>query len=168
MKKTIIILLAVLMAAGASAQLLDQGVSELRLSGLVDFETADDTLFLLDVFYGVFLVDCFEAGLAMGLRESDSLSLWKIGAEAEYNFDLGTELVPYIGGGLFYGRFDVDGKNDSGMIIKAAAGTKYFVTESVAISMAAVLEWASEDVYPEEGGLSDMDTRLELGLRFFF
>ncbi|MGD9875047.1 MAG: hypothetical protein AB7T27_12380 [Kiritimatiellia bacterium] len=168
MKKAIIIIMTALLASGASAQLLEQGVSEVRLSGLVDFETADDTLFVLDVFYGIFLADYFEAGLAMGLRESDSLSLWKIGPEAEYNYDLGTELVPFIGGGIFYGRYDAGGEKGSGVVIKTDAGIKYFVAEGVAISAAAVLEWASEDVYSEKGGVTDLDTRIELGLRFFF
>lgn len=169
MKKAFyLMILATLLAVTAPAQLLEQGVSEVRLNGLMDFETADGTLFSMDVFYGIFFVDYFEAGLAMGLRESDSLSLWKVGPELEYNFDLGTELVPFVGGGIFYGRYDADREKGNGVVIKTDAGIKYFVAEEVAISLAAVLEWASEDVYSEEGGLTDLDARLEMGLRFFF
>ncbi len=190
MKKLLIIALVSCFAATSFGQMLAAGTSELKVGGLVDFETADDTLAILEVFYGVFWWDYVEIGAAFRIEESDNVSIWSVGLETEYNFDLGNELVPYVGIGLAVARYDIEldqiatevfdataetaaaaeesDTDDTALVLKLTGGAKYFVTENVAVSGALALRWATEDIYWEEESLEDSDATLEVAMRFFF
>jgi len=172
MKKLLIIAMITCFAATSFGQMLAAGTSELKVEGLVDFETADDTLIALNLFYGLFWFDYVEFGIEIGIEESDSISIWTIGVSGEYNFDLGNELVPYLGAGLGYARYDVDfgeqEDEDNAVVVNGTAGAKYFVTENVAVSGALVLQYATEDIFAEQDSVEDTDAKLEVAMRFFF
>lgn len=171
-------MLAVAVAVGlgwsgsVAAQMLSAGTSELKVDGLVDFQSADGSLLDIGVLYGVYLYDYVEAGVQVRLTDSDSFQMWRLGAFGQYDFDLGVELVPYVGAGLALGRYEVDvaGRSDSdtALILSGTGGAKFYLAENVAISGALVLELATEKVYPDDGDTSRTDARLELGMRFFF
>jgi hypothetical protein len=174
MKKLALFAVVVLFAGSTFAQMLAAGTSELKVSGVLDFETADDTLLALDVFYGLFFADYTEYGVNLMVEESDHVSIWALGVEGEYNYDLGTELVPFVGAGIGYARYDVEYGGDEGndednaIIVKGSAGAKYFITENVALSGSFVLRWASEDIFATQDDFEDTDAYLQLGMRFFF
>ncbi len=180
MKRIVVVIFAVLAltAGAAQAQLLSAGTQELNVSGLVDFDTAAGTLIDASLFYGVFLYDYIEAGGLLGVIDDDNRTIWRFGARGEYDFDLGMEMVPYLGGAVSYAHYELDRTtplgntttdNGNALVFTAEAGAKYFVTENVAVSGALVLEWATDDIFLEdENELQDTNAQLRLGMRFFF
>ena len=173
MKKFLLIAIILGIAGTGFGQMLAMGTSELKVNGLLDFETSDDTLFDLGIFYGQFFADYVECGVGISITESDHVSLWSLGVNCEFNYDMGTELVPFVGVGLAYANYDVetpggDSDEDNALVISGSAGAKYFIAENIAVSAALVLEVASEDIFPEQEEFSDTNSKIELSMRFFF
>ena len=188
MKKYTAILAALMMASatGFGAAML-QDTSELGVSGLLDFDTSDGSLMDFGLFYGYYVADYVEVGPSFSLRNDDSRTEWSVGVQSEYDLDLGTEFVPFFGLGLEYTDVDdddvptdavvetVDGEtlpnnsiSQSAIIVAGRVGSKYFITESVALSAQFEFDWASDDVYADENGAENTNAKIELGLRFFF
>lgn len=176
MKKLTLIVLGVLLAGHSFAVMLSAGTSELKVEGVLDFNTADETLIDFEVFYGQFVVDYIEAGVGFGFRDSDSLTMWQVGVGGELNFDLGTGVVPYLGIGLAYASYEVEASTPMGevdedndaFILNGSAGSKFFIAENIALSGELSLEWATEDIYAEDEDFEDTNASLQLGMRFFF
>lgn len=170
MRKLIAALLVVALAGSSYGAMLSAGTREIKVAGLVDFDTADETLVIAQFFYGQFVMDYIEVGLRASFTDSDSQTSWGIGAAAEYNFDLGTEMVPYVGVGVGITDVEVqDLQDDSAIVGSVEGGAKFFLAENIALSGAIVLEWATEDIYQEEeDDFEDTDSRIEVGMRFFF
>jgi len=168
MKKLAVFVLTAVLAFNTFGSILPQGTSEIGLSGAVDFEGPGGTSIDLAVFYGYFVRDLLEAGLGIELYNDDDVTAWAIGPKVEYNFDLGTELAPYVGGKLLYAAVDANNEDKNAAILGLEAGGKYFITEYLAASLAFVVEVASEDIYAGDNEMTDHDERIELGLRTFF
>lgn len=170
-RKILAIALIAAIAASAQGMFLEEGTSELSLSGLLDFDTANGTLTDLNVFYGYFVMDYLEVGLEAGYLNDDAFRVWALGPKADYNFDIGYSVVPFIGGALKFASAEqkVIDESDNAGIAALDAGAKFFITEYAAISVALVGELATDDIYAEKDGeTSSTDTRIELGMRFFF
>ena len=185
MRTLLVAAMVMALAVTASGQMLSAGTSELKVEGGIDFDTSDGTLIDFGILYGMYIYDYLEGGLALRLTDSDSITVWRIGVFGQYDFDLGTELVPYLGAGLSLASYEAtydtvvvmaDGtsvrsseeESDNAIVLSGTAGVKFYIAENVAISTALVLEWASEDIYAEEDDFQDTDARIELGMRFFF
>ena len=171
------ITLAILSLAGSTAMAanIDQGTRSLALSGGVDFDTVADTQFDLGIGYGYFVRDQLEIIGAVSVSDNDLSTLWRVGLAAEYNWDLGNEVVPYVGLGIAGSGADLntdainDGGSESGAVVSAALGTKYFMRDGVAPFIAVRIDAASEDIYLEKGGEPQSDQIvLEWGIRFYF
>ena len=171
MKKILAIALIAVLAATTHGMFLEEGTSELSVSGLLDFESANGTLFNVNLFYGYFFMDYLEIGLAGSYLDDDAVQMWAVGPKAEYNFDIGYSVVPFVGGHLQIAATDnkdADKDNTAG-IVGIEGGAKFFITEYAAISLALVGELATDDIYPaEDGDTESTDARVELGLRMFF
>lgn len=155
--------------APAQAANLLQGNREIGVSGLVDFDTVDDTLIDLSLQYGVLLRDALEAGGRVGIRDSDSATLWSLGGFIEYNFLGETEWVPFVGTGVAITSSDVNDRSDeTGVGLNLTGGTKYFLSDSVALTTALTFEWATDDVFPTDDGAEDTNWDIEIGMRFYF
>ena len=187
--KTYLVILAALLtvsATGFGAALL-QDTSELGVSGLLDFDTADGTLMDASLFYGYYVADYVEVGPILAFRNDDSRTEWAVGVQSEYDLDLGTEFVPFFGLGLEYTDVDdddvptttavetTDGEtlpsnsiSQSAFIMAGRVGAKYFITETVALSGQFEFDWASDDIYSDENGAENTNAKITLGLRFFF
>ncbi len=167
----VIALVAVMATVSAQGMFLEEGTSELSLSGMLDFDTAYGTYTALDIFYGYFVMDYLETGVAFGMINNNQYRVWSIGPKAEYNFDLGYSAVPYIGGALKFASTenkDID-RTDNAGVAALELGSKFFITEYAAISVAFVGEAATDDIYMEgDDDSSSTDMRFELGMRFFF
>jgi hypothetical protein len=179
MKKVFIILIISLLAGTSMAQRLAVGTQEVKLSGTIDFKTAAGTLIDLDVFYGVFVMDYLEVGGVLGVIDDDARTIWRIGAASEYNIDLGSPLVPYVGLGIYLSKYEIQVKNsdliiatedekEEAFLASGEVGCKYFLTDNVALSTAFVFEWATKDIYPDDNKMTDTDYHIDFGLRAFF
>ena len=174
MKKFIVLALVALLAAGSYASMLPADTAEVFVTGLVDLETANDTLIDLNFGYGYFFIDYLETGWRVGIEDDDFHTAWSVGGFAEYNFDIGIELMPFVGASLdiisidFHDEVDEDLDETAG-VLGLQAGAKYFITESLAVSTALVLEKSTEDIYAEDDGeTSSTNIKLEIGMRFFY
>lgn len=107
------IALAIMSLAGSTAFAvnIDQGTRELQLSGGVDFDTAADTRVDLGIGYGYFVRDQIEVIGALGVSDDDISTEVRGAVSGEYNWDLGTEIVPYVGLGI--GGVNVDLNTDA-------------------------------------------------------
>lgn len=171
MRKLLVIALIAVFAATTHAMFLEEGTSEISVSGLLDFDSANGTLMDLNLFYGYFFVDYLEVGVAGAYLDNDAVQVWALGPKAEYNFDIGYSVVPFVGGSLLIASTDFKDtdEGDTAGIVGVEAGAKFFITEYAAISVALIGEMASEDLYPVKDGKSDnTDIRAELGMRIFF
>jgi hypothetical protein len=150
---------------------LEEGTSEISLSGLVDFDTVQGTYVAANVFYGYFIMDYLSVGPVVAYFNDNSFRAWAVGPKAEYNFDIGYSLVPYVGGALKFATRetkDLDMSNNAG-VATLELGAKFLVSEYAAISAALVGDAATDDLYMEgDEEASSTDIRLEVGMRIFF
>ena len=170
MKKILVFAAAAALAAGiASGANINKDTKELRLSGTVDFDTAAGTYVAIDPGFGYFVADGIELGGEVSYADDDVASLYGFQVFAEYNVDLGAELVPFVGGSLGWRRFDAkDLDNKDAATIGATGGAKYFVSDDLAISGQAEVLWATDDIFADKGKTKDTDWRLTIGLRYYF
>ncbi len=168
MKKTLVVVLLSVLAVTSHGTLLSIGSNELGLSGMVDFDSPGGTLIDLNMFYGYFVTDFFEVGVKTSFTDADDFTSWSFGPVVEQNFDLGVELIPFVGASLAYAQAETDSGTENAFVIGVQGGGKYFLTEYLAVSTALVLELANEDIFPAEDDFEKYDVRLELGLRTFF
>jgi hypothetical protein len=186
MKRCIVLAMIFLTAAsGFSAPLL-QDTSEIAFSGLLDFDSSEGTVTRVSAFYGYYVVDYIEVGPKVAFWNDASQTDWSLGVQSEYDIDLGTEFVPFFGVSVEYARVDdddvplrvppeaSDGEeftttiDQRAIVVAGQAGAKYFITEDVALSAQLEFNWATEDIYAEENGPQNTETRITVGLRFFY
>lgn len=168
MKKVLALACCVLIAGAVHAASLSEGTQEIVVSGLFDPDAAFDSQLDLDIKYGKFIQDDLEIGAEGAVSDNDAISTYGIGGFAEYNFEQGTELVPYVGASVGWASVDPDhGDSADALYFGVLGGAKYFLAENVAILGNVQFEWATEDVYPEDNELSDTDLTLNLGMAFY-
>ena len=171
MRKFLAVALILTLAAASHAMYFTEGTSELSVSGLLDFKSANGTLTDINLFYGYFVMDYLEAGLAGSFMNGNAVRTWALGPKAEYNFDIGYSAVPFVGGSLMFAasKLKEEEKSDTAVIAGAEAGAKFFITEYAAISAALVGEIATDDIYASsDDEMDSIDLRFELGMRIFF
>ena len=171
MKIVLVVALILTLAAASQAVYFTEGTSELSVSGLLDLKSANGALTDIHFFYGYFVVDYFEAGLAGSFMNDDTISTWALGPKAEYNFDIGYSVVPFVGGSLKLAasKLKEGDKSDTAAIAGVEAGAKFFITEYAAISTALVGEIATDNIYSSgDNEMDSTDLRFELGMRIFF
>lgn len=169
MKKWIAVCCITVLASQASAVMLSQGTKELGVNAGLDFQSVDGTVFTGELKLGTFIQYGLEVGGVVQIYESDSASLFGLGAFTEYNFYTETVWVPFLGGSLGLASAEVKGETDeTALILGLSGGVKVFLAENVALSGQLGINFASEDIYPDDGDADNVDYALTLGLRFFF
>ncbi len=180
MKKMTIILAVMMLSWAARASLLPKGTSELDVSGLLDFKSFAGTSIGADLAYGYFFVDYLELAGRFQFSKDDNFTTWAVGPEAEYNFDIGTEIVPFIGGSFLYKQTQTkvavttetgttqQDEDDNAIVFGFHGGVKYFITEYLALSAALELSLATKEVFPSDGDLSKSDAGIRLDMSVFF
>jgi len=160
----------VMIGSIAMAAPLAVGTSELLLQGGIDFDGPGGTDIDLEGGYGYFIADYLEVGGVAGYSDSDIATGYSLAGFAEYNFELAQEgIVPFVGGRIGFASYDVDViGSESAMTFAGYAGTKFFMTENMAITPRLKIELATDDIYPEKNKLNDLDIAIDLGLRYFF
>ena len=171
MKKYLFLCLtAGLLAGSAHAVTLAPGTMETRLAGQLDPTTADGTQVDLNFSWGYFFADNAQAGGRLSFLNSDHVTLAGAAAFAEYNFDLGGEdWLPFVEGSLGLMSGDLPtGDSDTAVVVELQAGLKFFLAPNVALSSAAVLDYATEDLYVDEEKAEDTDIRLQFAIRYYY
>ena len=164
-----LILLAAGLAASAPAAMIKQDTQELGIDGLIDPYTAGGSLIDLNVKYGFFPQDAVEMGTVVGFADDDVGTLFRLGGFAGYNFDTGTEWIPFIGGVLSYVSINSDAYDTGNAIaLTFEGGVKYFIAENVALTLTAEISMATDDVFVKKDELTDTDSAFKLGFRFYF
>lgn len=170
MKKALAVLMS--MAVTSFGAMLQEGTRELGLAGSLDIASADGTAIDLSASYGYFIADGLEIGVSGFWADSDSVTSIGLGAFAEYHFATDSNLVPYVGVGAGWGKTEIDigdfSADDDALVIAGEAGVKYFFVENIAISLAYVFEWATEDIFFDDDKAEDTDHSIQLGMRFYF
>lgn len=168
MKKAVALVLCTLVAGAVHAASLKQGTQEIVVEGLFDPDAPGDQQLDLSITYGQFIQDNLEVGVEGSFSDNDLLSTYGIAGFAEYNFDQGTELVPFVGAGIGWINTDPDeGSSEDAVAVSVSAGVKYFLAENVAIRADVTYTWASEDVFLEDDDVSDTDLAVNLGMAFY-
>ncbi len=170
MKTLVCALGCVLCATAALAAPIGQGATELSVSGSLDPKGPTGTTVDLNARAGYFMVDYVEIGLVGGFSDDDLVQTWTAGVFGELNIPLCEIVVPFVGVGARYGKTEIDDpaeKTDS-VTLDLSGGAKFFVSENLAVSLAYVFSQANEDIFVNDGRIEDRDSRLELGMRFYF
>jgi len=128
---------------------------------------------------GYYPAEQLALGLYASVRSSDRLlpyrmsRMYGFGLFSEYNFAPTATLQPF--GGLRIGLIDTTGPgNPTSLHAAALGGAKLAISENLALSAAAVLNWAQEDLLDYEQfddgsfSTSNTDIGIEIGLRFGF
>ncbi|HMP89880.1 MAG TPA: outer membrane beta-barrel protein [Kiritimatiellia bacterium] len=172
MKKTVLSLAALALASQVSAAPLALGTQEIRFDGMIDFDSVAGTDISINVGYGYFIMDYLEVGGIGGITDNDIVTTFSVGGFAEYNIDTATELIPFLGSQLrlVYADIDVGATSESqtALALGLYAGAKFFLTEGLAISGRFMIEVASDDIFPEEKKVNDVNFGIDFGLRYFF
>lgn len=120
--------------------------------------------------FGYYVIDYLEAGIQGGFdKGDDNDSLWQVGPYAEYYFpqvrDLsGLPVLPFLGLSGTYYNFDGEGvTGGSGYV-----GLRWHLNESFALYGAYEQRVASEEIFVDDGEISDSDGLFRYGLRYFF
>lgn len=156
--------------------LVTQGSSELGIGGTFDFTSAVGTDLALDVRYSYFFWDRISLGGVGGFSHNDAASGIKAGFVGEYNFALpegyepliGTDFVPFIGAGLSYQYVDVYHEHESALVLTTEGGVKFFLTDSAAVTLSAIFDLATEDIFPDDNDANKWNVAFRLGMRFYF
>jgi hypothetical protein len=170
MKKALAIVSVLALAAASYGATLAQGTKEIAVSGSLDPDTAVGTDLKLAAQYGQFIMDNVEVGVVGDIIDNDFGTSWGLGAQGEYNFDLGNEMVPYVGLAALWQQVEPkDTDSNDTAVLKGSVGVKYFIAENIAIFAAANLRWAADEIFvnDEDGDLEDSDYNFDLGMRFY-
>ena len=167
MNKIIPVILGLFIAAGALATPIQQDTLELRLGGNMDFDNPNGKFdFLFDTGLGYFVLDDIEAGGLITWGYSGSEFGYGVGGFTEFNLDLDTFMMPYVGLKLqyFFGDFYI--KNF--INVEFTGGAKFFLSETVAIYTELYYDLASESAYINGSEAKNYDVGLKMGVRCYF
>lgn len=148
---------------------LVQGTQELQLSGAYQPGRLEGDVLSLRLGYGFFVREGLLLGPAIAFYQSDRQDYWNIEFRAEQHFPLRAPPIPYVGGGLGYQNTDA-GESTDALYLDLVVGAKLFLINDLALDLSLHNALATEDIYSgdEEDGRRNHETRVDLGLRYFF
>ena len=170
MKRLGIVLAVVGLAASVQANMVNRGVRELRLQGMID--SSVDININLEAGYGYFIRDFWELGGLAGVdyRDGgDDILLRGLGF-IERTFDIESATwMPYVGGGAGLFVSDTDADSDFGAEGMGYGGLKDYVEDNLAIGFEGRITLATADIYRSDDGEFDMyDWAILISTRFFY
>lgn len=171
-----VILSALVSVTASQAGRIDEGTIEVGTAMSLDFEGPAGTTYKGDLQGGYFLLDGVLTGGRLGFYTDDDSSSLSAHGVLEQHFETDTPWLPYVGASLgimYYSSdtVDAEGKtsteSDTALVLGAAGGVKFYITETAALDLSLNLAFATEDVYLADGEPDNVDIALKLGLRFF-
>lgn len=168
MKMRMVLVLAALASGPATqAMTLKENTQEFRIEGHFDPETADGANFETKLTYGLFILDNIEVGGRFGYEDSDNFSFYSAGPFAEMNFDIGNELVPFVGAEIDVAYGDSGKDEHTALAASVYGGAKYFLAENVALGARLVLSAATDKIYADSNGGNSTDVLFEFGMSYY-
>ncbi len=178
MKRTVGIstLIAFCLSTSASAVMIYEGTVEILTQGSYQFRSEDGPALDLKLGAGIFVFDSFKVGAFGSVADSDNVRQYGVGLNAEYMFDTGTVLIPFVGVSLGWSEsrftFARNGasqrEKSDGLLVGLEAGGKYFIAENIAIALSYLFEWANDDIFSDGDQVEDTNHSIQLGMRFYF
>lgn len=184
MKRNLLLALALvgfssstLYAQNSTQPMLDQGTKELALSGTIELPEFEEIDFDIDASFGYFLRDGWEIGIRALGSDLGGIERFDLTAFTEYNFNRGSNIVPFLGTSVGVATFDFEDSFNASTTLDAdgtatvfavQAGIKWFVRPYMAISTAIGFNVSSDDIYAADNDLADNLTRFRIGLRYYF
>ncbi|MCX6992727.1 MAG: hypothetical protein NT011_06230 [Kiritimatiellaeota bacterium] len=171
MKKLVmVVVLSLATIIGGYAQMLSKGTKELDISGNFDPKGSAGTQIFTALGFGYFVVDNLELEVAGAFIYDDYERGYHPAIGAQYNFNLGCKLVPFIGINLGWGIWDYkDVADTDGFVYGGEAGLKYFITDSLALSASIDYDLSPGNIWMEKGGdMVGSNWGVNWGLRYFF
>lgn len=152
--------------AMAAVPSLLMGTQALNVSGMLG-DDGDDIEMSMQGKYGYFFEDFTQMGAFLGLElvGSDYKAV-NAGVFGEYNIDLDTQIVPYVGASAGLMWMDWDGDSDMAIEVTGYGGARYFFVDYAAIGAELVVKLVTEDMYNR--GQDAIDWAINLNTSFYF
>ena len=148
-----------------------EGDRELAIAG--SFSKIDDADSLtLQVSFGYFATAAIEVRASVGIDRMDlgsgfdTVTVLTLGVDGLYHFNTETDVLPYVGAGFLYSRFDAGDFDESAIGVKGILGVKFFVSESTSLN----LEYNYIKIFDDDYEDADTDVihLLLIQISFFF
>jgi hypothetical protein len=172
----LVLICAVAAPAALGSALVSQGSNEVSMDGKLDFATEAGIDLVAKAKYAYFFWDRIALGVRATMHNNDAMNHIGIGLTAEYNFTLppsykplfGSDLVPYLGGGVDYRHAKLFDLKESAAVFTGETGIKFFLTDTTAVTLSLVGELATEEIYADDLEATDKDLSMQVGMRFYF
>jgi hypothetical protein len=157
--------------------MLDKGVRELGLIGVIDLlGEQGDVDVLLNASYGYFMSDGIEVGPYFSYSRSNDGDVmnYSLGVFGEYHLsDLRlvnfAASIPYVGASIGLDFLDSDiNEDESAITFVPQIGIKWFFRNYVAVDTNFYFATATDDIFVNDNDADDYDFGIRLGLRVLF
>ena len=188
MKKTVIVLLALLLPASLWAMDIDQGRFELAGKTAFDFSDTtteldgpqgdiDQTTWSIEFDGNYYLVRNLGLGLIFSYQDSeidaggpggtiDSSTVF-IGPQIIYLVPIGEKTSLFVNGAVGYAALEIEDEDADGWGFKVGGGLKYFLTNAISINGSVNYQWLTMEA--DAGGDADTDgVSVGVGLSLYF
>jgi hypothetical protein len=186
MKKTVIVLLALLLPASLWAMDIDQGKFELSGKTAFNFSDTttevdgaagdiDQTTWSIEVDGNYYLARNLGLGLIfqyesteieVGSIDADASTVF-IGPQIIYHFPLSDKVSLFVNGAVGYAALEVENEDADGWGFKVGGGLKYFLTHSISMNGSVNYQWLTMEA--DAGGDADTDgISVGAGLSLYF
>jgi len=163
-------------APARAAAIIGRGTSEVGLDGSLLAHSADGTAFDLGFRYAYFLADRVSLGAILDIGHSKHADVDRVGPVVEYDWRMadgyravvGTDFVPFAAAAVLLGWADVYDEDATGVVFRGEGGLKFYLTDTAALVLSLVGEYATADMYMDDDKAVDWDVRATLGMRLLF
>lgn len=154
MLRVILILMLLSISAPALSDADFAGLNELSLHGSLDYQGPNGDNIDLRIGYGRFLRDEIMLGFNFQWSLIEDIApgegdyrAQQAGVELHYLFADDDPLVPYVGIEAGMRNVDFGDVDESGLVLGASAGTRYFLNRAVAIDVSLRILTSSKDLF---------------------
>ncbi len=172
--KNVMVSVAAVMAAGmlvadsaraSAVPTILMGTQSIDVNGWID-DDGEDLGITLGGAYGYFIQDLIRVGGYADIMLIGDFKYVSAGGLGEYNYDMGTQIVPFVGGAAGLGWLDTAEDSETVLEITGFGGARYFFVDYAAIGAQLNLSLATQDIY--NGGEDFVDWSISLHTSWFF
>lgn len=150
--------------------MLGQGTKEFHVGGRIDSD--DDVNIMLQGGVGYFVIEAVEVGVNgdvsyTGSDDSDPTQLG-VSVFGEYNYDGGTDMIPYAGGTVGFKYFEAYQQSDVPFEVSVYAGAKFYLMETLSLGTQLQVWVATDPIYQGDHELSKTDWAIVMRTQFYF